>query len=199
MYTLYTDKQEDFKCKIGVDGADISKTKARLVVEGKNMSYLFEGVVDSDGECTVPVSKLKNVLSENESGRLKLEVIAEDAFFSPWEDDFVVKTSKKVTVEVVQNKNDKTLSETKLGVSVTIPTEQKPHDDIETKMLYETLSMSDHGVTIVKILNGVGITKQNLIENSKLVKTVIKEYASRTNAKFDLNDLSDAIYINLKD
>ena len=39
---------------------------------------------------------------------LKLEVIAEDTLIEPWQSDFVVETSKKVTVEVKSQKEKTT-------------------------------------------------------------------------------------------
>ena len=38
----------------------------------------------------------------NENGNIRLEVIADDMYFSPWSSEFNLETSKKVTVEVKQ-------------------------------------------------------------------------------------------------
>ena len=74
MYTLYTDKSEDFKCNIGVEGADITNTHARLVLENSTMNILFEGKVNKSGDCVIPIKKLKHILPEGVGGKLKLEV-----------------------------------------------------------------------------------------------------------------------------
>ena len=102
-YKLYTDKTETFKCKIHLDGA-----KSRLVIESPKFNLLFEGSIDKDGNCEVPIKKLKNVLKENDSGRMKLEVIADDTYFEPWASDFSVDTSKKIKVEVKEYKQETT-------------------------------------------------------------------------------------------
>ena len=41
-YKLYTDKQENFECKIYLEGASLQEAKSRLVVEGNNFNLLFE-------------------------------------------------------------------------------------------------------------------------------------------------------------
>ena len=126
MYTLYTDKSEDFKCNIGVEGADISKTTARLVLENNNVNLMFEGTVDKSGNCIIPIKKLKNILPEGIEGRMKLEVVADDTFFSPWEDSFLVKVNKRVTVEVANDTRKSTIKETKIKVQVSEQKKSKP-------------------------------------------------------------------------
>ena len=75
MYKLSTDKQENFECKIELEGASLNNASARLVVESTDLNLLFEGKIDTKGNCTIPVKKLKGLLKENSSGNLKLEII----------------------------------------------------------------------------------------------------------------------------
>ena len=100
MYKLFTDKSELFECDIKLEGASLSKSSARLVVETSDYSLLFKGEINSNGKCEIPIRKLKGLIDENTTGNIRLEVIAEDTFFTPWESDFEVDASKKVTVEV---------------------------------------------------------------------------------------------------
>ena len=95
MYTLYTDKQELFECSISLEGASVKNSKVRLVVEADNLNLLFKGTIDSSGKCTVPIRKLKNLLEESTKGKIRLEVIADDTYFTPWESDFEVETARK--------------------------------------------------------------------------------------------------------
>ena len=134
MYTLYADKSEDFKCKISVEGSKISETKARLVIHSANVSLLFEGTIDPDGTCVVPIKKLKNLLAEGETGTMALEVISEDTFFSPWEDDFSVKVNKKVSV-VVEQQHQEPVKESRIKVEVMPQAEKSINETkkIETK------------------------------------------------------------------
>lgn len=103
MEQFYKDKSKLFECKLAVEGADLSNTKARLVLQFENKTnLLFYGDVDSDGKCSVVVPPLK----ENSSlkGKAILEVIADSTFFESWEDIFEVEASKKVVVERIETK-----------------------------------------------------------------------------------------------
>lgn len=117
MYTFYTDKQELFECKLDLEGAKLSDSRARLVLESDNYNLLFYGSIDENGSCKIPVKKLKSLLQETDKGKVKLEVIAEDTFFEPWSDTYDVKTNKKVTVEVV-SKQVTPIQEKKVAVVV---------------------------------------------------------------------------------
>ena len=106
MYKLYTDKTEIFECNIGISGASLDSSIVRLIIESDNVNLLYKGTIGSQGDCKVPIKKLSGLLGENVTGTLKLEVIADDTYFTPWESEFVVEASKQVRVEVKsQNKN----------------------------------------------------------------------------------------------
>lgn len=188
MYTIYTDKTEDFKCKIGVEGSKISDTKARLVLECDGFDVLFDGKISKDGDCVVPIKKVKNFLSEGDEGSMKLEVIAEDTFFTPWEDEYVVETNKKVTVEVVEQQE--TIKENKVTVQV------QPQKT--TKKTPKVIAETDHGKEISKILNKKGITLSNISEHKNEIKEVIKEYTNTCKTEINTDNLLDDIINNLR-
>ena len=118
MYKLFTDKTELFECSISLQGASLNKSKARLVVETPDYSLLFNGTISKSGKCEIPIRKLKGLIDENTSGNIRLEVIAEDTFFTPWESDFEVDASKKVTVEVKSQTTKKPIVEAKVEVKI---------------------------------------------------------------------------------
>jgi len=99
MYTLYSDKNNIFECDIQLEGASLSQAFARVIVEGNNLNLIFNGNITNDGNCRIEMPKL-NMLKEG--GEMKLEVIADDMYFNPWNSDFELKKSKSVTVEVKQ-------------------------------------------------------------------------------------------------
>ena len=103
-YKLYTDKQEIFECNIYLEGASLTQATSRIIVETQDLKLLFEGTIDKDGNCKVPIKKLRGLVGEDVKGTMKLEVIAEDTYFLPWESDFEVDTAKKIKVEVKQQK-----------------------------------------------------------------------------------------------
>jgi len=102
MYKLFTDKTEIFECDIQLEGASLKNSQARLIIESPEVSLLFQGKIDNLGKCTIPIKKLKGLLDESTEGKIKLEVIAEDTYFTPWSSNFKVSASKQITVEVKQ-------------------------------------------------------------------------------------------------
>ena len=99
MYKLFTDKSELFECDIKLEGASLNKSKARLVVETNDYSLMFDGSINSSGKCEIPIRKLKGLIDESASGTIKLEVIAEDTFFTPWESDFEVINIDNISIK----------------------------------------------------------------------------------------------------
>ena len=174
MYKLFTDKTELFECDIKLEGASLNKSKARLVVETQDYSLLFNGNINSKGKCEIPIRKLKGLINENTKGNIRLEVIAEDTFFTPWESDFEVETSKKVTVEVKSQQTKKPIIETKVKVNV------KNQNKI-------TLTEKQHIINLFKVLVKENITLKNIsFKRNKLnniVATYLKENPIKNNKK----------------
>ena len=106
LYKLYRDKEETFECNIQVEGASLSTTTARLIVESAHMNLVFYGKLHKDGRCVVPLKKM-NMLPEGTRGQIRLEVIVDDTVFSPWETNCMVEGAKKVSVDI---KNKKSVS-----------------------------------------------------------------------------------------
>jgi hypothetical protein len=119
-YKLYQDKNEEFSCDIMVEGSSPEETYARIIIESESWSLVFPGEI-RNGKCIVPIKKL-NILKEGEIGNIKLEVVAEGNLFTPWENQFKVKLSKKVTVNINESKTPvkKPIINNKIGVKVNI-------------------------------------------------------------------------------
>jgi len=163
MYELFVDKQETFECNIKLEGASITNAKARLILESDEMNLVFMGEIDSNGNCTVPIKKLKNILPEETEGKMTLEVIADDTYFEPWQTDFFVKASKSVKVEVkgqTEEPKKKAIVEVKHVVKEEVT--EDPYEMFVT--------------TMVNYLKEVGITKKNFVKNKSVVKPTIDEY-----------------------
>lgn len=158
MYTLYTDKQELFECSISLEGASVKNSQARLIVESDNLNLLFKGTIDSSGKCTVPIKKLKNLLEESTKGKIRLEVIADDTYFTPWESDFEVETARKVTVEVKSQSNKTTITEAKTGVTV------------------QNVKVGDHIQNLSKMLVKENINVHNIGKHRAKLNNVIASY-----------------------
>ena len=173
MYKLFTDKSELFECDIKLEGASLSKSKARLVVETSDYSLLFNGSISSGGKCEIPIRKLKGLIDENTSGNIRLEVIAEDTYFTPWESDFEVDASKKVTVEVKSQTTKKPIVEAKVKVKVK---NKKP-----------TITEKDHVINLFKLLIKEDINVDNISfkrnELNNIVATYLKENRVKNTGK----------------
>ena len=173
MYKLFTDKSELFECDIKLEGASLSKSKARLVVETSDYSLRFDGSISSNGKCEIPIRKLKGLIDENTTGNIRLEVIAEDTYFTPWESDFEVDASKKVTVEVKSQQTKKPIVETKVKVKVK---NEKP-----------TITEKQHVINLFKLLIKEDINVDNISfkrnELNNIVATYLKENTVKNTGK----------------
>ena len=173
MYKLFTDKSELFECDIKLEGASLSKSKARLVVETSDYSLLFDGSISPKGKCEIPIRKLKGLIDENTTGNIRLEVIAEDTYFTPWESDFEVDASKKVTVEVKSQTTKKPIVEAKVKVKVK---NEKP-----------TITEKQHVINLFKLLIKEDINVENISfkrnELNNIVATYLKENTVKNTGK----------------
>ena len=176
-YKIYTDKKETFECKIFLEGASLKDAKTRIVVESNNINLMYNGKIDKDGNCTVPINKLNNLLKEGDEGNLKLEVIAEDTYFLPWESDFIVDTAKKIKVEVKQQEKPVIKS-------------NKP------KMVVKEVKHTFDSVTnMVDTLHKKGVTPKTLLESKTKVIPILKEYTQRTGYKKGIkNFIKEIVY-----
>ena len=120
MYTLYSDKQNIFECDIQLEGASLSQAFARVILEGNDLNLVFNGEITSDGNCRINLPKL-NMLKEG--GEMKLEVIADDMYFNPWNSQFELKKSKSIKVEVKQP-SENIIKESKAKVNVKVNNEK---------------------------------------------------------------------------
>jgi len=174
MYKLYTDKKEVFECDISLSGASLKDATARLVVETENVSLLYKGTIGSEGNCKVPVHKLRGLLDESAKGKIKLEVIAEDTYFIPWESDFAVETSKSVTVEI-KSQSPKVIKESskpKMAVTVKKSIEEEIFIEDDTP----TISETEHAVNLLKILIKEDINMKNISVKKNRLNNIVATY-----------------------
>ena len=164
-YKLYTDKQEIFECNIYLEGASLTKASSRIIVETQDLKLMFEGTIDKDGNCKVPIKKLRGLVSENDKGTMKLEVIAEDTYFLPWESDFEVDTSKKIKVEVKQQKKPIVKSS---KPKMVVKEVKHPFDPVDK---------------VVIVLHKQGIGVSTIYEEKKKMIPMLKNYSTKTGYK----------------
>jgi hypothetical protein len=175
MYKLYTDKTEIFECKVKIDGASLSNSKARLIIESEDLNLLFNGKIDEQGNCKIPIKRLKGILPESMKGEIKLEVIADDTYFIPWKSEFSVDASKKVVVEVKSQDAD-LIIESAPKVSVT--------DVKNTESIVTTVASTEYAPDINKII------KEHVVN---LMRLLLREDISIDNIVFKKNKANSII------
>jgi hypothetical protein len=157
MYTLYTDKNENFECEVSVRNASLKGSAARLVVEsGAGVNYVFEGKINGQ-KCIIPVRRMKGLLEENDQGKMHLEIIVEDTLFKPWQSDYVVKEHSSVKVSINEH-----VEPSKPSVDVKVP----------AKGINMWIPLKE----ISTICEAFGITKQSCGTKKKELAQILKEY-----------------------
>ena len=164
-YKLYTDKQEIFECKIHLEGASLTQATSRIIVETQDLKLMFEGTIDKDGNCKVPIKKLRGLVSEDTKGTMKLEVIAEDTYFLPWESDFEVDTAKKIKVEVKQQSKPLVKSS---KPQMTVKGVKHPFNPVDK---------------VVNALHRKGVGVSTIYESKKKMIPMLKEYSTKVGYK----------------
>ena len=165
MYTLFTDKTELFECNIKLEGASLKNSQARLIIESEDINLLFKGQITPEGKCLIPIKKLKGLLEGSTKGEIKLEVIAEDTYFTPWKSEFIVEASKKLTVEVKSQDADLIIEST---------------PKVQVSGIKETQSLADpiteHILKLVKLLIKEDVNLNNLSIKKDKVNNIIATY-----------------------
>ena len=171
MYKLFTDKAELFECDIKIEGASLSNSKARLVVETNEYSLMFNGKINSSGKCEIPIRKLKGLIDESSKGNIRLEVIAEDTYFMPWKSEFEINASKKVTVEV--KSQSKPLIESQ-GPKVQVSKIKETKKINKSQQV--TIAERKHIINIMKLLIHENVNIDNLSMKKDKLNKVIATY-----------------------
>ena len=151
---LYTDKSEIFECNVSLEGASIKNSKLRAILKFDDKNLMVEGKINSNGKGKIVFPKLKNISEDGEVGKMQLEVIAEDAYFQPYEETFKVETSKKATVEVLNKKS------------------------LKPKIVVEKITPE---FELMSLLKERGITKKMLIKNKSNFSKVLYNYYKEAN------------------
>ena len=151
---LYTDKSEIFECNVSLEGASIKNSKLRAILKFDDKNLMVQGKINSNGKGKIVFPKLNNISEDGEVGKMELEVIAEDAYFQPYEETFKVEPSKKATVEVLNKK------------------------PLKPKIVVEKITPEKE---LLNLLKERGITKKTLIENKSRLSKVLYNYYKETN------------------
>jgi hypothetical protein len=193
MQKFYRDKSKRFECNVSVDGAKISETKARLVLEFPNQrNLLFYGNIQENGKCEIVVPALKEI--DECEGTAILEIIAETTYFESWTDDFTLDTNKKVTVEMVEKKGA-SIEEKTITPHIKIITKSEPE-----KPVLENVTDSPELDDVDKLSDFKKYIKTNKINLSETIKSkekylqlLVNYKKKKSLKKNDIMELHDEI------
>ena len=142
MYKLLKDKNNEFQCEIKLEGASAKSAKVRLFLEGDGCEYSFNGKIENE-QCIIPLGKLKKFGNLLEHGKIRLEVVADDTLFVPYENTYELEAEKKVTVEVKQPEQTPAKAMVEVKVATPAPTpkvEAKPQPKPQPKKSKDPLN-----------------------------------------------------------
>lgn len=163
MYKLFIDKPELFEATIQIEGASIENTLCRLTLQHKNCSLLFEGKIENN-TAKIPVNSLKTFLKEGDTGILRLEVIADDVYFVPWESTYLADVSKKVTAEVKESK------QLNSGVKITEVSVKSDINSLRNKFITElSNNFKKNNIAMISV-------KENINKIKRITKDINSKY-----------------------
>ena len=79
---LMLDEENELTFQLNIEGSRPAETSCRLLINDNDMSYVFEGHNNKDGELSVVLPSLKHVMKEG-TYDMSLEVIVDDKYFKP--------------------------------------------------------------------------------------------------------------------
>lgn len=99
---LKLDEANELLFKVTIQGADAAPAKVRLVCEGEDISYMFEGHSTDNGDIRFVVPEMKKSIADGAAYTGRIEVLVENRYFTPVEFDIAFKQSMKVVAESVK-------------------------------------------------------------------------------------------------
>jgi len=156
---LMLDEENELTFQLNIEGTTPGEASCRLLLDNENMSLVFEGNRNSNGELSVILPPLKHVLKEG-TYDMSLEVIVNDKYFKPlmMEGNF----EKSVTVTAIPATRKKTkkaiASASLLEVKKSAKTTKKPQKIRENK---KNINKAKSNVTDEDILNIIKALSKN--------------------------------------
>lgn len=163
-YKIFLDKEESFECEAVISNSSNKNATARLVLEAGGLSLLFNGTVNKN-QITIPIKgNLQKLFTEEDTGKVKLEVIVENMLVTPWESEVEFEKYNKVEIKEVKN------------VVVSKPIVEIKVKSNEKQVVVEESKPRTEKEKLLEILNsglkkdGVKLTKE---EKKELIKKVL--------------------------
>ena len=167
---------DNIKFKINAEGVEPDSIQPRLVFMGEgDVNYIIFGNIE-ENVCTFEVPELKMYESGN-TGKVRLELIAEEQYYNIWEDDFGIKSKKII-------KMDEMVTEAVKKVAPKIEVSQVKVEPVNKKK-EEPKKVEKKPV---KKEEPKKVVKQPIKESKTTPKKVVKPVESKNNEFVSLND-----------
>lgn len=168
MLKLYEDKIQTFKCNLKIEGADVSKAKARMLLCGKTRDYIFNGKITKFGRCTISFPPITDF--DTTKGKAVLEVIIENGYFEALKLEYEI--VRQNIVEVLDIEMDDNKSKSVVVDSISIDS-----------------SIEDYIKEVKQIANEYkGLTKKD--------RRILREQVLKFNPSKDIRELTSNIFPN---
>lgn len=157
--SLFLDQDNELRFNVSIEGSKPGTPKYRLVFEGRNLSYTFNGNQSGPGEVSFVIPSMKNIIKE-QSMRANLEVMIDDRYFTPLTFDTTFEESVKVVAESVVKPVQK-----KIGVSAAIVSSPKPAPRVvESTSQAKSVAPSKNKTSdnVIGVMDGKKITAEDL-------------------------------------
>ena len=173
-YTIYLDKDETFECEASIKNSSYKNASARLIIESEDINLVFFGSVEKD-TISVPIKSLKKYFTENDSAKIKLEVIVENQLITPWESEVEFDNYNKVEIKEIKSTKATPMVEIKIK-------EDKKNVDSKVQEVEKQLVEKKSEKKVVKkkdpkqeLLNTLNEQIKNIKGDGKLSKEEKKE------------------------
>jgi hypothetical protein len=158
--SLFLDQDNELRFNVAIEGSKPGTPKYRLVLEGKNLSYAFNGSQTAAGEVSFIIPSMKNVIKE-QNLHANLEVMIDDRYFTPLSFNALFEESVKVVAESISRPVQK-----KIDVSASIVSSNRQtlpsRPSSNTHQVISENSKTKNAAEVIGVMDGRQITAEDL-------------------------------------
>ena len=157
--SLFLDQDNELRFNIAIEGSKPGTPKYRLVLEGKNLSYAFNGSQTAAGEVSFIIPSMKNVIKE-QNLHANLEVMIDDRYFTPLAFNALFEESVKVVAESISRPIQKKIDVSASIVSSNRASQQQTRSNLQQESAVK--QRSKNADDVIGVMDGRQITAEDL-------------------------------------
>jgi hypothetical protein len=173
---LDLDMDNELVFKVSIEGTSPAPAKTRFLVEAQNFSLVFPAKNIENGEVSISIPKLENIIKEGSySGTL--EVIVDDRVFTPIEINTSFSKSVKVVAEAVtRRRSAKVTAGPVVSVNPGRKSRKRSKPAVSTRVNNESKAKISRSLMIERHIRALA-NKRNVSLSESQVKTLVKNYS----------------------